>query len=291
MTEEKYEEIVSAVRDTLVRAGSVFSDDKKKAYRNAIEKETNAKSKWVLQTILENAEVAERDRSPLCDDTGIPHILLDIGDDAVVTGRYLDAVKEGIAEGLKTLPGRPMGILGNDLERIDQSKGLNPESDGVEPAPFLIRRVKGSGVTLHVLMFGGGPAIRGKTYRVFHKHSVETVRDEIISWAKESVAQLGCSPCTLAVGIGRSHYEAASMMLMAQADGNYDVQSNLEKQITEEVNKADIGALGLHGDVSVLATFLKVGPQRASGVRIVCMRPACCFEPRKASIVLPQIEG
>ena len=290
MTEKNYQEVVSAVCDTLVRAGSVFSEDKKCAYRKAIERETNEKSKWVLQTILENAEVAERDRSPLCDDTGIPHILLDIGDEAVITGKYLDAVKEGIAEGLKTLPGRPMGILGNDLERIDQSKGLDPESDGVEPAPFLIRRVPGNDVKLHVLMFGGGPAIRGKTYRVFHKHSVGTVRDEIINWAKTSVAELGCSPCTLAVGIGRSHYEAASMMLMAQADGNYEVQSELERQITGEVNKADIGSLGLHGDVSVLATFLKVGPQRASGVRIVCMRPACCFEPRKASAVLPKID-
>jgi len=281
-----YEEIVSIVSDTLVRAGSVFSEDKKEAYRRAIDKETNEKTKWVMETILENAEAAEKNRSPLCDDTGIPHVVLDIGDEAVVTGRFLDAVKTGIAEGLKALPGRPMGIMGNDLQRIDQSGGLNPESDGVEPAPFLIRRVTGSGVRIHVLMFGGGPAIRGLTYRVFHKHSVETVVEEIANRAKEGVAQLGCSPCTLAVGIGRSHYEAASLMLEAQVDGRYDVQSELEKEITKRVNEADIGALGLHGDTSVLATFLKVGPQRASGVRIVCIRPACCFEPRKASAVL-----
>ena len=79
------------------------------------------------------------------------------------------------------------------------------------------------------------------------------------------------------------------MMLQAQVDGRYDVQSELEKEITEKVNEADIGALGLHGDTSVLATFLKVGPQRASGVRIVCMRPACCFEPRKASADLTHL--
>ncbi len=288
MTEEKYSEIVSAVSDTLVRAGSVFSEDKKEAYRRAIAKETNEKTKWVMETILENAGAAEENRSPLCDDTGIPHILLDIGDDAVITGKYLDAVREGIAKGLRTLPGRPMGIMGDDLQRIDQSGGLSGESDFVEPAPFLIRRVRGSGLRLHVLMFGGGPAIRGKTYRVFHRHSVEAVRDEITDWARASVAELGCSPCTLAVGIGRSHYEAASMMVMAQADGRYDIQSDLEREITKRVNEADIGALGLHGDTSVLATFIKVGPQRASGVRIVCMRPACCFEPRKASVLLPE---
>ena len=50
--------------------------------------------------------------------------------------------------------------------------------------------------------------IRDRTYRVFHKHSVQTVLDEIVSWAKESAPLLGCTPCTLGVGIGRSHYEA-----------------------------------------------------------------------------------
>ena len=280
MSNLSYEEIVSRVKEALVEAGSTFREDKKEAYRRAIAAEENGKAKWVLQTILDNAEAAEKNRSPLCDDTGIPHVVLEVGDDAVLTGRMLAAVEEGIAEGLRALPGRPMGIMGNDRQRIDQSGGLDSDSAGVKPAPFHIRRCAGSAVKVHVLMFGGGPAIRGKTYRVFHKHKVETVVDEIVSWASESVAQLGCSPCTLAVGIGRSHYEAAALMLEAQVDGRHDVQSSLEEEITKRVNESDVGPLGLHGKTSVLATFLKVGPQRASGVRIVCMRPACCFEPR-----------
>lgn len=112
------------------------------------------------------------------------------------------------------------------------------------------------------------------------------VFDEIVEWAKEGVSQLGCSPCTLAVGIGRSHYEAASLMLQAQADGRYDVQSDMEQEITRRVNEAEIGPLGLGGSTSVLATFMKVGPQRASGVRIVCVRPTCCFGPRIVTVEL-----
>ena len=179
-----------------------------------------------------------------------------------------------------------MGIMGNDSQRIDQSGGLNPDSAGVEPAPVLIRPCAENVLRLHILMFGGGPAIRAKTYRVFHKHNTQIVLDEIVNWATEGVKQLGCSPCTLAVGIGRSHFEAAAMMLQAQADGRYDEQSDMEREITRRVNEADIGPLGLHGNTSVLATFLKVGPQRASGVRIVCVRPCCCFEPRIATVEL-----
>ena len=135
-------------------------------------------------------------------------------------------------------------------------------------------------------MFGGGPAIRGKTYRVFHKHNVQTVLDEIISWATEGTTMLGCTPCTLAVGVGRSHYEASSMMLQALVDGTYDKQNDMEKEITARVNAVGVGPLGLGGNTTVLATFMKVGPQRASGVRVVCMRPCCCVEPRIAMVEL-----
>ena len=283
---KSYEEIVSLVRDTLVDAGSTFRQDKKEAYRKAIEQEKNEKAKWVLETIMLNAEAAEQNQSPLCDDTGIPHLVLEIGEECALSGKMLDAIKEGVAQGLRKLPGRPMGIMGDDQKRIDQSGGLNPDSAGVEHAPILIRKCQDNVIRLHILMFGGGPAIRAKTYRVFHKHNVNTVIDEIVSWAKEGVAELGCSPCTLAVGIGRSHFEAASMMLQAQVDGRYDIQSEMESEITRRVNEANIGPLGLGGSTSVIATFMKVGPQRASGVRIVCVRPCCCFEPRIATVKL-----
>lgn len=283
---KSYEEIVALVRDTLVSAGSTFKQDKKDAYKRAIEKETNDKAKWVLETILENAEVAEQNHSPLCDDTGIPHLVLEIGEETAITGKTLDAIKDGVKKGLRALPGRPMGIIGNNSHRIDQSDGLDSDSAGVEPAPILLRRCKENVLRLHILMFGGGPAIRAKTYRVFHKHNTKVVLDEIVSWATESVKQLGCSPCTLAVGVGRSHYEAASMMLQAQIDGDYNLQSEMEQEITKRVNEADIGPLGLGGKTSVIATFMKVGPQRASGVRIVCVRPNCCFEPRIATVDL-----
>lgn len=282
-----YEEIVALVRDTLVEAGSTFRSDKKAAYEHAISVEENDQAKWVLEQILANSEEAEKNHSPLCDDSGIPHLVLEVGEDCFVSGKMLDAIREGIAEGLRKLPGRPMGIMGDDIHRIDQSGGLNPDSAGVEPAPILLRRCKDNVVRLHILMFGGGPAIRAKTYRVFHKHNTQIVVDEIVSWAKEGVAQLGCSPCTLAIGIGRSHYEATAMMLQAQVDGRYDNQSELEREITKRVNEDNVGPLGLGGSTSVLASFLKVGPQRASGVRIVCVRPTCCFEPRIATVELP----
>ncbi|MCD8326843.1 MAG: fumarate hydratase [Lachnospiraceae bacterium] len=283
---EYNQNVVDKVCDALVRSGSTFTLDKKEAYREAIRSETDDKARWVLETVLENAEVAEKNRSPLCDDTGIPHVVIEAGPNAAVTGTVIESIKEGIRQGLRTLPGRPMAVKGNDLQRIAQSEGMYEDSGMLDAASILLRSTDEDVLRVYVLMFGGGPAIRAHTHRVFHKHKVEPVIDQIVEWATESTAQLGCTPCTLAVGIGRSHYEASSLMLQALVDGRYDRQSEMEREITRRVNESHVGALGLGGDTTVLATFMKVGPQRSSGVRIVCMRPCCCFEPRIASVEL-----
>ena len=279
-------EIVQKVADCLVRAGSTFREDQKEAYRRAIGSETNCHTCWVMKQVLDNALVAEERRSPLCDDTGIPHLFLEVGPNRTVSGELMRQIIEGVELGLRALPGRPMAIKGDDCARLDQSGGLDDDPAALKPAPILIKPVDENVLRLTVLMLGGGPAIRGITHRVFHKHSVNVVIDEIVARAKDAVSKLGCSPCTLAVGIGRSQYEATSMMMEAMAKGRYDIQSEFERTITEKVNEAGIGALGLGGQTSVLATFAKVGPQRASGVRIVALRPCCCFEPWRATIEL-----
>ena len=278
--------IKEKVADCLVRAGSTFREDQKEAYRRAIADESNSQSCWVMQQVLDNAIVAEERRSPLCDDTGIPHLFLEVGKNRSVTGEMMQEIMEGVETGLRQLPGRPMAIMGDDDARIDQSGGLNPDSGALKPSPILIKPVDEDVIRLTVLMLGGGPAIRGITQRIFHKHNVDVVIDEIVNRAKEGVSKLGCSPCVLAVGIGRSQFEATSMMMEAMVYGDFNKQTDFERKITEKVNEANIGPLGLGGKHSVLATFAKVGPQRASGVRIVALRPCCCFEPRRASVEL-----
>ena len=278
--------ITKKVAECLVRAGSTFREDQKEAYRKAIQEETNALSCWVMRQVLENALIAENRKRPLCDDTGIPHLILEVGPGKTFSGKLLASIKAGVAEGLRQLPGRPMAIMGNDSQRLDQSGGLSTDPSSLLPSPILIKDVEEDVLRLTILMLGGGPAIRGITHRVFHKHNVNVIIDEIVSRSIPAVSQLGCSPCTLAIGIGRSQFEATSLMIEAMAKGNYGIQSELELTITNRVNESHVGALGLGGNTSVIATFMKIGPQRASGVRIVAIRPCCCFEPRRAMVEL-----
>ena len=88
--------IIEKVADCLVRAGSSFREDQKEAYRKAIAGEMIESSCWVLKQVLDNALVAEKNRSPLCDDTGIPHLFLEVGKNRAVTGEMLEEIKEGV---------------------------------------------------------------------------------------------------------------------------------------------------------------------------------------------------
>jgi len=278
--------IIEKVKSCLITAATTFSQDKKEIYHKAIEHEVVPAAKWVLETILQSALVAEQSQSPLCDDTGIPHIVLEVGKNRGVDGKLIDFIREGVCEGLRDLPGRPMAINGDDLQRIDQSGGLNVDPGALLSSPILIKPITEDVFRLHILMHGGGPEIRAKTNRIFHKHKVSVIIDEIVDWAIEGSSLLGCSPVTLAIGIGRSHFEASSLMMEAMVYGNHTIQNEMETEITERVNQSRKGPLGLGGQATVLGTFLRVGPQRASGVRIVSLRSCCCFEPRKASVIL-----
>ena len=279
-------EIEEATNYCLLKAGTSFRTDQVKAYKSAILKETNKNARWVLERILENAKIAQSNTFPLCDDTGIPHAFIEIGKDVVLPNDWLTAVSDGVIQGLRAMPGRPMAVKGNPVERVEQSKGLFNDPGRLSLAPVIVKPVKGDRLKITVLLLGGGPEIRARTYRVFHKRSMDVVLDEVINWTASEVKNLGCTPCVPAIGIGRTHVEASALMLEAMREGNLNRQSTWEKRVTEAMNATKVGPLGLGGGTTALGTFIKVGPLRASGVRIVSMRPGCCFEPRKATVVL-----
>jgi fumarate hydratase subunit alpha len=280
------EDIVDAVKGCVVRAGTAFRRDQLRAYQNAIQRENNPNAKWVLEKILENARIAEKKAIPLCDDTGIPHVFVEIGQEVTLSSGWLTAVSNGVTQGLLAMPGRPMAVRGNSVERVEQSKGLFKDPGKVSVAPVIVKPAVGNKLKITVLLLGGGPEIRAKTYRVFHRRSIDVVLEEVAGWVTSEVKNLGCTPCVPAIGIGRTHVEASALMLEAMKLGNLNRQNYWERKVTEMVNSTGVGPLGLGGDTTALGTFIKVGSLRASGVRIVSVRPCCCFEPRRATASL-----
>jgi fumarate hydratase subunit alpha len=242
-------------RDLIVQASTTYRPDQIAAYRLALARTDEGPGRWVLEQLLANADVAGRKQSPLCDDTGIPHLFLELSTESDLGPLPLQAMAEGVRDGLRALPGRAMAVHGNPQQRVEQSAGLGDDPAEVIPPALVLEPAPGPESRLTVLMLGGGPEIRSRTYRVFHERSLKRVLAEAANWAVEGTRLLGCTPSVLAIGIGRTHYEATTLM-------------------------------GLGGGPTVLGTFIRIGAQRASGARIVCLRPGCCMDPRRATRVL-----
>ena len=287
--------IKNKVKESVIKASS-SNDYKIAILEDALTLEENPNAIWALEMIIENIKIANDKKTPLCDDTGIPHILIEIGNNREISGELLCEIYEGIGQGLDFLPGRPMAVKGLDIERIEQSRGLYDGPSKVEVPNIIIdngsytstysRKINEDTLNIHIVFLGGGPEIRAKTYRIFHKKDYKNVLDESCNYLKNALKLLGCTPAIPSIGIGRTHTEANQLMIKGLIHGNLKKQSNIEKYITDKLNKTNIGPLGLGGLTTVLGTFINIGPQRASGVRIVSSRPACFVEPRIATINL-----
>ena len=289
-------DIINDISKAIIEASTTLSNDKYDALRRAIDEESNENARWALKQILENYQVAQKTRFPLCDDTGIPHVIIEMGSDRQITGELLNQIHEGISLGLNSLPARPMAVKGSEVERIEQSEGLFDEPGKLSPASILIdnsndestyrRDIDPDTLNIHFLLEGGGPEIRSKTFRVYHKRSFENVINTACEWLESSLKMLGCTPSIPSIGIGRTHFEATSLLLKSIAYGNLDNQNHHEREIADRLNETGIGPLGLGGKTTVLGCYLNIGNQRASGVRIVSIRPSCFVEPRVATLKL-----
>ena len=78
-------DILDDVSNAIINASTTLTDDKRNALRRAISNEDNENAKWALEMILENYQVGEKNRFPLCDDTGIPHVIIELGAERVFT--------------------------------------------------------------------------------------------------------------------------------------------------------------------------------------------------------------
>ncbi len=287
-------DIVEDISKKIIEASTTLSDDKLKSLNNAIEIEENENARWALSQILENYNVAQKTLFPLCDDTGIPHVVIELGSNREISGELLNQIHKGIALGLNNLPARPMAVKGDEIERIEQTKGLFEKPGMLKTASVLIdssndistysHEISPDTLNIHFILEGGGPEIRAKTYRVYHKRSFYNVIDTAIDWLSDSLGLLGCTPSIPSIGIGRTHYEANALLLKSIVYGNLDSQSDVECYVAQKLNETGIGPLGLGGKTTVLGSYVNIGNQRASGVRIVAIRPSCFVEPRVATL-------
>ena len=234
------------------------------ALKRAQEQEVSPLGKNVLDTILENAEIARTKSMALCQDTGMVVVFAEVGQDARIEGGLLtDAIDEGVRQAYDEGYLRK-SVVGDPLERVNTGDNT--------PAVVHVSLVAGDQLRLTVAPKGFGSENMSALRMLKPAEGVQGVKDFIV----ETVTKAGGNPCPpiiIGVGIGGTFEKAA---LMAKRSVLREIGSKhpkphlaqLEEELLELVNKTGVGPQGFGGTQTALAVFVDTYPTHIAGLPV-----------------------
>ena len=266
--------ITQKVAEMFERVNHVLSDDVSKALKNACENEESALGRRVLSSLCENMEIAENEMIPICQDTGMAVVFLEIGQEVELFGGYIeDAVNEGVRIAYEDGYLRKSVVL-DPLDRVNTKDNT--------PAIIHERIVKGDKIKITISPKGFGSENMSKLYMLKPAQGVEGVKDAVIETVK-AAGPNACPPFVIGVGIGGDFEKAA---LMAKHALTREVGKNsekeeikaLEEELLSKINSLNIGPAGLGGSTTALAVNIETYPTHIAGLPVAVNM--CCHVDR-----------
>lgn len=253
MREIHAESISHAVVQMCQQANFELSGDMLRTLRRSVERETNPVARNTLSRILQNAEVAETRRIPMCQDTGLVVVFADVGQDVRIVGGLLrDAINEGVRRGYRDGYLRA-SVTGDPVER--KNTGDNT------PAMLHTELVAGEHLTLRLLAKGGGCENMSRFKMLTPSAGVGGIVEFVVETARIAGPN-ACPPLVVGVGIGGSFEVSAilakkSLLRETGAPSSLPHIAGLERQIIEQINASGIGPQGYGGDTTALAVHVE----------------------------------
>ncbi len=249
--------ITEAVRDLSIETNIHLPDDVKKALRDALAEEESLLGKEILQVILDNHDIAEKEKMPICQDTGAAIVFLEVGQDVHLTGGDLEeAVNEGVRQGYSE------GYLRKSMvgDPVIQRKNTTDNT----PSIVYTRIVPGDKVGIVFAPKGGGAENMSEVRMMTAADGIEGVKDFVVDRVSRSGGN-PCPPIVVGVGIGgcfeRSALLAKEALMRTIGEPNPDPEfDSVEKELLERINNLGIGPQGLGGRTTALAVHVKTLP-------------------------------
>jgi len=260
----KTETIRKAVSSMCIEANTVLRKDIKRALKKALKKETRKIAKDVLTILLKNADIAKNEKIAICQDTGIVISDVQLGQDVRIEGGDLtQAITKGVEEGYKK---------GYFRKSIVKDPVLRKGPSGYAPAIIYTDIVKGSKVKITVSPKGFGSENKSRISMLNPTDGPEEIKKFVIFIVKEAGPQ-ACPPFVLGIGIGGSFDKAAllSKRALFRSIDKRNPKSHLrhlEKEILEEVNRLNIGPMGLGGKTTCLGVNILDYPTHIAGLPV-----------------------
>ena len=257
-------EITENIKEMCMEANHYLSKDMDNEMKKAVEKEESPLGKQILLQLQENLQIAAEDRIPICQDTGMAVIFIEIGQDVHFVGGILeDAINEGVRQGYKEGYLRK-SVVGDPIIRENTKDNT--------PAIVHYSIIKGDKVKIKVAPKGFGSENMSRVFMLKPADGIEGVKNAILTAVRDAGPN-ACPPMVVGVGIGGTFEKCALMAkeaLTREAGAHSDIPGarELEEEMLDKINKLGIGPGGLGGTTTALAVNVNTYPTHIAGLPV-----------------------
>ena len=270
----RVEEITKNIKEMCIEANHFLSPDMAEAMKCAEKNEEAPLGKQILEQLQENLKIAGEDMIPICQDTGMAVVFLEIGQDVHLEGGALeDAVNEGVRQ----------GYVEGYLRKSDVGDPLIRENTKDNtPAVLHTRIVDGDQVKIKVAPKGFGSENMSRVFMLKPAEGIEGVKDAVLTAVKDAGPN-ACPPMVVGVGIGGTFEKCALMAkeaLTREVGSHSEIEyvKELEEELLTKINNLGIGPGGLGGTTTALAVNINTYPTHIAGLPVAVN--ICCHVNR-----------
>lgn len=267
-------EITEQIKEMCIEANHYLSKDMDIAMKRAEEEETAPLGKKILHQLQENLEIAAKDTIPICQDTGMAVIFLEIGQDVHLEGGLLEeAVNEGVRQGY---------VQGFLRKSVVGDPIIRENTKDNTPAVIHTKIVAGDKIKIKVAPKGFGSENMSRVFMLKPADGLEGVKNSILTAVKDAGPN-ACPPMVVGVGIGGT-FEKCALMAKEALTREIGVHSDicwvreLEEEMLKKVNSLGIGPGGLGGTTTALAVNVNTYPTHIAGLPVAVN--ICCHVNR-----------
>lgn len=274
MREVNVQEITDNIKEMCIEANHFLTDDMKNVFEKAVNEEEAPLGKQVLKQLEENLKIAGEDMIPICQDTGMAVVFINVGQDVHFTGGNItDAINEGVRRGY---------VDGYLRKSVVKDPIYRENTKDNTPAVIHFNIVPGDKVDITVAPKGFGSENMSRVFMLKPADGIEGVKEAILTAVRDAGPN-ACPPMVVGVGIGGTFEKCAFLAKKALTrnvleHSDIEYVKELEEEMLDKINKLGIGPGGLGGTKTALAVNIETYPTHIAGLPVAVN--ICCHVNR-----------
>ncbi|MCR5149309.1 MAG: fumarate hydratase [Eubacterium sp.] len=271
--------ITEEVSKLCIKANLYLADDIKSRIEKAEKEEKSNLGKQVIGQLIENMKIADEDKIPICQDTGMAVFFVEVGQEVHVNGNLTEAINEGVRKGYTE------GYL---RKSVVKDPIIRENTRDNTPAIIHYNIVPGDKLKIMIAPKGFGSENMSRLFMLKPADGVEGIKNAVLTAVKEAGPN-ACPPFVIGVGIG-GDFEYSAILAKKALTRNLDQRSDkdhireLEEELLQSINSLGLGPAGLGGSTTALAVNIETYPTHIAGLPVAINM--CCHVDRHASVEL-----